>query len=406
MPGRVGFVSRSGTLVYQIVHELTQRGIGQSTCVGMGGDPVHGIGFIEALAMFEADPETDLMIMTGEIGGDDEERAADYIAEHVTKPVVAYIAGFEAPPGQAHGPRRRDRDRVEGHGGREGRGARGRRGAGREDAQPGGRAGPGGSGMTLVGGRRPTGGLVHPRPPRRRADRASSARQPPPCAVAALGQVPPSLVNVAGGGLAVPTQLRVGWLYTMAGHAVAITATGSGGAVEGLGAGVVGVRLGMLTIAAVAVAMLVFGARATARRVDDVGVRRVVAGASIAVPYAVLIGGVNAGVRPAAADGRAGSCRRRPRSRLPCGRGSCSRARSRSSWARSAGGRRRHLARARPGPRGAGGPAGLRLGDGTVLRRPARASPRCGRRVSSATRSRCGRGVRSGRGSTSDTRRC
>ena len=102
MPGRVGFVSRSGTLVYQIVHELTQRGIGQSTCVGMGGDPVHGIGFIEALEMFEAD-ETDLMIMTGEIGGDDEERAAAYITEHVTKPVVAYIAGFEAPPGKRMG---------------------------------------------------------------------------------------------------------------------------------------------------------------------------------------------------------------------------------------------------------------------------------------------------------------
>ncbi|MGZ8581256.1 MAG: succinate--CoA ligase subunit alpha [Actinomycetota bacterium] len=103
MPGRVGFVSRSGTLVYQIVHELTQRGIGQSTCVGMGGDPVHGIGFIEALEMFEADPETDLVIMTGEIGGDDEERAAAYITEHVTKPVVAYIAGFEAPPGKRMG---------------------------------------------------------------------------------------------------------------------------------------------------------------------------------------------------------------------------------------------------------------------------------------------------------------
>ncbi len=102
-PGRVGFVSRSGTLVYQIVHELTQRGIGQSTCIGMGGDPVHGIGFIESLALFQDDPETDLMIMTGEIGGDDEERAAAYIAEHVTKPVVAYIAGFEAPPGKRMG---------------------------------------------------------------------------------------------------------------------------------------------------------------------------------------------------------------------------------------------------------------------------------------------------------------
>jgi len=99
----VGFVSRSGTLVYQIVHELTSKGIGQSTCIGMGGDPVHGIGFIESLRLFEEDPETDLMIMTGEIGGDDEERAAAFIAEHVTKPVVAYIAGFEAPPGKRMG---------------------------------------------------------------------------------------------------------------------------------------------------------------------------------------------------------------------------------------------------------------------------------------------------------------
>ncbi len=103
LPGRVGFVSRSGTLVYQIVHELTQRGIGQSTCVGMGGDPVHGIGFIDCLRAFEADPETDLVILTGEIGGDDEERAAEYVRDHATKPVVAYIAGFEAPPGKRMG---------------------------------------------------------------------------------------------------------------------------------------------------------------------------------------------------------------------------------------------------------------------------------------------------------------
>ncbi len=102
-PGRVGFVSRSGTLVYQIVHELTTKGIGQSTCVGMGGDPVHGIGFVEALELFEADPSTDLMIMTGEIGGDDEERAAAFVRAHVSKPVVAYIAGFEAPPGKRMG---------------------------------------------------------------------------------------------------------------------------------------------------------------------------------------------------------------------------------------------------------------------------------------------------------------
>jgi len=102
-PGRVGFVSRSGTLVYQIVHELTSAGIGQSTCIGMGGDPVHGVGFIEALQLFEADPDTDMIIMTGEIGGDDEERAATFIADHVSKPVVAYIAGFEAPPGKRMG---------------------------------------------------------------------------------------------------------------------------------------------------------------------------------------------------------------------------------------------------------------------------------------------------------------
>jgi succinyl-CoA synthetase alpha subunit len=102
-PGRVGLVSRSGTLVYQIVHELTQRGIGQSTCIGMGGDPVHGVGFIEALALFADDDETDLVVMTGEIGGDDEERAADWIADHMTNPVVGYIAGFTAPAGKRMG---------------------------------------------------------------------------------------------------------------------------------------------------------------------------------------------------------------------------------------------------------------------------------------------------------------
>jgi succinyl-CoA synthetase alpha subunit len=102
-PGRVGLVSRSGTLTYQIVDELTKRGIGQSTCVGIGGDPVHGIGFIETLALFDDDPETDLVVLIGEIGGDDEERAAAFIRERMQKPVVGYIAGFTAPPGKRMG---------------------------------------------------------------------------------------------------------------------------------------------------------------------------------------------------------------------------------------------------------------------------------------------------------------
>jgi succinyl-CoA synthetase alpha subunit len=102
-PGPVGLVSRSGTLTYQIVNELTSRGVGQSTCIGIGGDPVHGLGFIDALARFQDDPETEGMVLIGEIGGSDEERAADFIAANVTKPVVAYVAGFSAPPGKRMG---------------------------------------------------------------------------------------------------------------------------------------------------------------------------------------------------------------------------------------------------------------------------------------------------------------
>ncbi|HJP67196.1 MAG TPA: succinate--CoA ligase subunit alpha [Actinomycetota bacterium] len=102
-PGSVGLISRSGTLTYQIVHELSQRGLGQSTCVGMGGDPIHGIGFVEALERFQADPDTEAVVLIGEIGGSDEENAAAYIAEHVSKPVVGYVAGFSAPPGKRMG---------------------------------------------------------------------------------------------------------------------------------------------------------------------------------------------------------------------------------------------------------------------------------------------------------------
>jgi succinyl-CoA synthetase alpha subunit len=101
--GPVGLVSRSGTLTYQIGHELTQLGLGQSTIVGIGGDPVVGSSFVDVLARFEADPETQCVIMVGEIGGSEEEKAADFIAERMEKPVVAYIAGFTAPPGKTMG---------------------------------------------------------------------------------------------------------------------------------------------------------------------------------------------------------------------------------------------------------------------------------------------------------------
>ena len=101
--GTIGLVSRSGTLTYQIGHELTQLGLGNSTIVGIGGDPVVGSSFIDIVERFEADPETELIVLVGEIGGDEEEKAARYVAEHVTKPVLAYIAGFSAPPGKTMG---------------------------------------------------------------------------------------------------------------------------------------------------------------------------------------------------------------------------------------------------------------------------------------------------------------
>lgn len=132
--GNVGIISRSGTLTYEVVYHLTRNGMGQSTAIGMGGDPVVGLYFCDLLEMFEKDSQTEAIVMIGEIGGNAEEMAAEYIRQHVSKPVAAFIAGQFAPPGQTDGTCGSDHCRGTGNGCREDRGAGSGRGTGGERA--------------------------------------------------------------------------------------------------------------------------------------------------------------------------------------------------------------------------------------------------------------------------------
>ena len=306
-PGRVGLVSRSGTLVYQIVHELTQLELGQSTCVGMGGDPVHGIGFIESLSAFQADPDTDVVVMVGEIGGDDEERAAAFIADHVTKPVIGYIAGFEAPPGKRMGHAGAIVTGSKGTAAAKAEALEARRRSRRAHAESGRRAGPGGPGVN------PPAPPASPEASVTPPDRMGSApgvglRAAIPvgikgglaaCAIVALaGQAAPLLIDLFGGGLALPTALKIGWFYELAFHRVGIDITAANGGTT---------RLSVAFLAGTGLALLLLyrAGRAAAGRAGPVFRDRASAVAIVGLSYALPIAVVTAFVRLRLAPGLA-----------------------------------------------------------------------------------------------------
>ena len=297
-PAAWAWSAAPGTLVYQIVHELTQLGLGQSTCIGMGGDPVHGIGFIESLAAFQADPDTDLVVMVGEIGGDDEERAAAYIAEHVTKPVVGYIAGFEAPPGKRMGHAGAIVTGSQGTAAAKAEALEARRRPRRAHAEPGRRAGPGGR------WREPPGAPASPEAPSRHRRMGSAPGVGlraailvgikgglAACPIVALAaQSAPLLIDLFGGGLALPTALKLGWFYELAFHRVGIDITAAGGGTA---------RLSVAFLAGTGLALLLLfrAGRAAAGRAGPVFRDRALAVAMVGLSYALPIAVVTAFVR-------------------------------------------------------------------------------------------------------------